>query len=265
MNRSPENTDEEIKSWLEKYKKADDNKTKTQLKTFILHYYMPLVKKISHGLARRQSDPIEDIVQVGCLGLMKAIEQFDNSQGASFKTYSTHRITGEIRHYLRDKSSIIRAPRELLELSFRMNTIMEKLRSKLGRTPTELEISKELELPLKRIAEVFEVDRRKQTMSLDQVANFSEGDQSLGDKLIDNKYLEYQCLQEERIMLKEAVEQLPVKLREVIRLSFFKDLNQNEIAKKVGISQMQVSRRIKKATNELFKLITLRENRHNKV
>jgi len=264
LNRNPENTEvseHEIKSWLENYKKANNEKTKTQLRTLIMHYYLPLVKKISHGLARRQSDPIEDIMQVGCVGLMKAIEQFDATQGASFKTYSTHRITGEIRHYLRDKASIIRAPRELLELSFRMNTLIEKLQSDLGRTPTEMEISKELQLPLKRVTEAFEVDRRKQMVSLDQISTFTESDQSIGDRLVDDKNLENQRLQEERIMLKEAVQKLPDNLKEVVQLSFFEDLNQNEIAKIVGISQMQVSRRIKKATTELFKIITLRENR----
>ncbi len=263
MNTNFENNeapDREIKAWLNEYQNTDDNETKTQLKTLILHYYLSLVKKIAHGLARRQSDPIEDIIQVGCVGLMKAIDQFDKSQGASFKTYATYRITGEIRHYLRDKASIIRAPRELLELSFRMNFIIEKLHSKLGRTPTEIEIAKELQMSVKKVNEVFEVDRRKQTVSLDQIANFSENDQSLGDRLIDDKYQEQQNLQENRIMLMEAVEALADNLKEVIHMSFFEDLNQNEIAQRVGISQMQVSRRIKKATKELFKIITLKEN-----
>jgi RNA polymerase sigma-B factor len=267
LNINPENTeipDKEIKVWLDEYKNTDEEKAKIQLRTLILHYYQPLVKKISHGLARRQSDPIEDIIQVGCVGLMKAIDQFDETQGASFKTYATYRVTGEIRHYLRDKASIIRAPRELLELSFRMNLIIEKLQSKMGRTPTEVEIANELQIPVKRINEVFEVDRRKQTISLDQIANLSEKEQSLGERIIDDKYQEYQNLQEERIMLKEAVELLPDYLKEIIQMSFFDDFNQNEIAQKVGISQMQVSRRIKKATNELFNIITARENQRSR-
>lgn len=266
MNINPENNeinDEEIKAWLDEYKKTNDKKSKTQLRTLILHYYLHLVKKIAFGLARRQSDPIEDIIQVGCVGLMKAIDHFDEAQGASFKTYATYRITGEIRHYLRDKSSIIRAPRELLELSFRMNSIIEKLHSELGRYPTEVEVAEKLQLPVKRINEVFEVDRRKQTISLDHMSSFSESDQPLCDRLIDNKYQECQKLQEERIMLMEAVEQLPDHLKEVIDMTFFEDLNQTEIAEKIGISQMQVSRRIKKATNELFKIITLREKQWN--
>ena len=76
------------------------------------------LSKIFHGLARRSTDPIEDLVQVGSMGLLKAIDQYDTSVGASFKTYATYLITGEIRHYLRDKINMIRAPRELQELSF---------------------------------------------------------------------------------------------------------------------------------------------------
>ncbi len=253
---------EETKTWLSEYQKTESSKTKKQLKNLIVHYYQPLVKKIAFGLARRQTDPIEDIVQVGCLGLIKAIDQYDENFGTSFKTYATHRITGEIRHYLRDKISIIRAPRELLELSFRMNSIIERLKMQLGRFPTELEIAEELQMPVKRINEVIEADRRKQTVSLDQIVNLSENDQNtLMEKLIDDKYQDYQNFQEERIMLMEAVELLPENLRQVIKMSFFDDLNQVEIAKKTGVSQMQVSRRIKKATEELFNIITEQEGR----
>jgi len=255
--------DEEVKVWLKEYKNTDDSKTKIQLRNLILHYYMPLVKKIAHGLARRQSDPIEDIVQVGCLGLMKSIEQFNQNQGASFKTYAAHRITGEIRHYLRDKVSVIKAPRELVELSGRMNLIIEKLRSKLGRQPTEIEVAHELQMPVNIINEAFDVDRRKVTVSLDQSSTFSENEVSLGDRLIDDKYTEYQNIQEERIMLMEAVELLPANLKQVIQMTFFEDLNQTEIAQKVGISQMQVSRRLKKATKELFNIITALEKRQS--
>ncbi len=253
---------EETKIWLNEFKKAGNEKTKTQIKNLIVLYYLPLVKKIAFGLARRQSDPVEDIVQVGCLGLIKAIENYDDKFNTSFKTYATHRITGEIRHYLRDKLSIIRAPRELLEISFRLNLIIERLKADLGRFPTELEIAEELQMPLKRINEAIEVDRRKQTISLDQIINIAESENeqnTLMERLVDNKYEDFQNIQEDRMMLMEAVENLPENLKEVIKLSFFEDLNQVEIAEKTGVSQMQVSRRIKKATEELFNIITGQE------
>jgi RNA polymerase sigma-B factor len=253
---------EDIEIWLKEFKSTSDPKVKKQLKNLIILYYLPLVKKIAYGLARRNTDPIEDIIQVGSLGLIKAVDQFNNNYGASFKTYATYLITGEIRHYLRDKIAMIRAPRELHELSLRMHNISEILKIRMGRMPTELEIAQELQMPVHRINEIFEADRRKQLVSLDQlVFNNSEAEQSLVDRLVDNKYQVYQSLQEERMMLYDAVSTLPDSLKEVIRLSFFEDLNQSEIANKIGISQMQVSRRIKKATFELFKIISSQNKR----
>ena len=79
---------------------------------------IPAVKKIARSLARRNTDPIEDIIQVGSMGLIKAIESFDQNIGKNFRTYATHMITGEIRHYLRDKVAMIKAPREIQELAF---------------------------------------------------------------------------------------------------------------------------------------------------
>ena len=142
-----------------------------------------------------------------------------------------------------------------------MHNISEILKTRIGRTPTELEIANELQMPVNRINEVYEADRRKQLISLDQlVFNNSETDQSLVDRLVDDKYQLSQKLQEKRMMLFDAVNLLPHNLEEVIRLSFFEDLNQNEIAQRIGISQMQVSRRIKKATFELFKIISSQNN-----
>jgi len=248
---------EEINSWLQEYKKAENTKVKTQLRDLIVLAYLPFVKKIAYGLARRSTDPIEDLMQIGSVGLLKAIDQYDTNLGASFKTYATYLITGEIRHYLRDKGNMIRAPRELQELSFRINQLIQELTTKLSRIPTDLEIAEVLEIPVNKVSEVTEVDRRKQMVSLDQVVSgSSESEQTFADRLVDDKYQDFLMAQEDRIMLGEAVELLSDSLKEVIKLSFFEDLSQNDIAKRLNISQMQVSRRLKKAIAELFKIIT---------
>ncbi|MEI7473435.1 MAG: sigma-70 family RNA polymerase sigma factor [bacterium] len=260
MNLQEITSQNDINIWLKEYKAAEDKKTKLQIRDLIVSYYLPFVKKVSHGLARRNTDPIEDLIQVGSLGLLKAIEQYDANAGASFKTYSTYLITGEIRHYLRDKSTMIRAPRELHELSFRINQIIQQLSLKYGRPPTDMEIAEQVQLPINRINEVIEIDRRKQLVSLDQVISGNiENEQTLVDKLIDNKYQDFLTAQEDRIMLAEAVNNLSQGLKEVIELSYFNDLSQNEIAKQLGISQMQVSRRLKKALSELLKIITTKK------
>lgn len=251
---------EELRNWLNEYKNTKNTKIKTQLRNLIVMAYLPFVKKISIGLARRSTDPIEDLIQVGSVGLLKAIEQYNENFGSSFKTYSTYLITGEIRHYLRDKINMIRAPRELQELSFRINKIIQELTNKDGVAPDDSAIAHYLQIPIARVAEVIEVDRRKNLLSLDQVtSNSNESEQTLIDRLIDDKYHEYQLAQETRMMLAGAIDSLEEGLQETIKLSFFHDMSQSEIAQKLNISQMQVSRRIKKALSQLFIIVTARQ------
>ncbi len=223
----------------------------------IIQAALPLVKRIAYGLARRSTDPVEDLIQVGSIGLIKAVDQFKSDAGAKFQTYATHLITGEIRHYLRDKTAMIRAPRELQELSFRINRLVQNLTARLGREPTDYEIATELEIPVSRVNEAYEVDRRRTLISLDQaLSNDAGSEQSLIDTLIDGKYQSNQIAKEDRFMLAEAIKQLRNGLREVVQLTFYEDLSQTEVARRLGISQMQVSRRLRAATAELHKIIT---------
>ena len=127
---------------------AEYNKTKNKaIRDRIVGFSITLVKRIAYGLARRSTDPVEDLIQVGSIGLVKAIEQFDPDAGAKFHTYATHLITGEIRHYLRDKTSMIRAPRELQELSFRISRLVQNFINELGREPTDVEVAEALQIP----------------------------------------------------------------------------------------------------------------------
>ena len=109
---------DEINVWLDEYRVATDEKTKKRLKELVVLACMPIVKKVARSLARRSTDPVEDITQVGSLGLIKAVDLYNPEISKNFKSYATYLITGEIRHYLRDRITIIRAPREIKELSF---------------------------------------------------------------------------------------------------------------------------------------------------
>lgn len=249
---------DQIHQWLADYADSRD----PFLRDSIINVALPLVKRIAYGLARRSTDPVEDLIQVGSIGLIKAVDQFKPDAGAKFQTYATHLITGEIRHYLRDKTAMIRAPRELQELSFRINRLVQNLTSRLGREPSDVEIAQELQVSVSRVNEAYEVDRRRTLISLDQALSSESGsEQSLIDTLVDGRYQSNQMAKEERLMLAEAIKQLRDGLREVVQLTFYEDLSQTEVAKRLNISQMQVSRRLRTATAELYKIIT--QNRRN--
>ena len=244
---------DQIHRWLLDYSQTRD----PALRDKIIQSSLSLVKRIAYGLARRSTDPVEDLIQVGSIGLIKAVDQFKPDAGAKFQTYATHLITGEIRHYLRDKTAMIRAPRELQELSFRINRLVQNLTAKLGREPSDLEISNELQIPVARVNEAYEVDRRRTLISLDQaLSNDAGSEQSLIDTLVDGRYQSNQIAKEDRFMLAEAIKHLRDGLREVVQLTFYEDLSQTEVARRLGISQMQVSRRLRAATAELYKIIT---------
>jgi RNA polymerase sigma-B factor len=242
---------------LAKYKKTQDKKVRDQ----IVEMNFSLVKKIAHGLARRSTDPVDDLIQIGSIGLIKAIDYFNPEAGAKFTTYATHLITGEIRHYLRDKTSMIRAPRELQELSFRINKIVNKLRTEFGRDPTDLEIAEVLQdVKQSKIQEAYEVDRRRTLVSLDQTINTGssslDNDTYLIDTLMDIKEHKRNDTREEYFTVQELLKNLKPSLAQIIDLIYFQDIPQAEVADHLGISQMQVSRRLKKATAALQELMT---------
>lgn len=215
---------------------------------------LPYVKSIAHGLARRSSDPVEDLIQVGTIGLMKAADRFNPSAGSSFKTYATYFITGEIRHYLRDKVSMIKAPRQVYELYYRMNQIVQQLSERLGRPPTDLEIAEALQCPLEHVEQAQAVDRRRQVYSLDEFLVNETGEESVHvERLVDDSYHQVTQNHETRILLDQAMGELQDELRRVIDMTYYDDLSQAEIAKRLGISQMQVSRRLRKALDILAK------------
>lgn len=242
----------DIHKLLIQYNKSKDKNIRDK----IVLYSTPLVKRIAYGLARRSTDPVDDLIQVGSIGLVKAIEQFDPNAGAKFHTYATHLITGEIRHYLRDKTSMIRAPRELQELSFRISRLVQDLIHELGREPTDAEVAEVLQIPADKISEAYEVDRRRTLISLDQTLTMDgSSEQLLIDTLEDSSHQLKFGSEEDNIMLQAAIKQLKENLRQVVEMTYYKDLSQTEVARRLGISQMQVSRRLRAATAELQRIL----------
>ncbi len=247
---------DEINIWLEKYNKTSDEKDKKRLKELVVLACMPIVKKVARSLARRSTDPVEDITQVGSLGLIKAIDLYNPEISKNFKSYATYLITGEIRHYLRDKTTIIRAPREIKELSFRVHKLTLELTEKLGYAPTDKDIAEALQMPQEKIEECNNLDRRTTTISIDQIIGADENSISLVEKIEDESQKQAFNSYENRIILDAAIKRLEPIEQQLIILNYYEGLNQREISQKLDISQMQVSRKLKKALQKLFEIIT---------
>lgn len=248
---------EQVQLWLEEYQKISSKSQQDKLQNLIAMTCMPLVKRVAHTLARRSTDPVEDIIQVGSLGLIKAIRLYDTKVSKNFKSYATYLITGEIRHYLRDKAQMIKAPRAIQELAFRVHKIALELKEEMGEKPTDSDIAKKLEMPVKKVKEAIDADRRKTTVSLDQMFFQNEDDEysNWGDKIADLSYENIQSLREDRIILAESLESIEPELKQIVEMAYFKDMSQTEIAEIIGISQMQVSRKLKKALNLLHEIV----------
>ena len=246
---------DELDTLLISFKNTKDEKKKRMLHLKIVEESMDLVKKIANTIALQSGIPNEDLIQVGSLGLIKAIEFYKVDMNTKFKTYATYFIKGEIKHYLRDKASIIKAPRELQELLFKINSTKKKLNETGNEDPSPEQIAQYLDLPVAKINEVIEIERCKSTLSLDQSFLQEDEDISLLDKIPANDYQEFMNSYENKIMLASTIKRLPPDLREIIELSYYQDLNQREISEKMNMSQMQVSRRLKKALNKMYELI----------
>ncbi len=246
----------ELDEMLHRYLISElDKQSKDKLRDQIVARVMPYVKKIAHGLARRSTDPVEDLIQVGNIGLIKAVDKFNPLVGSSFKTYATYFITGEIRHYLRDKTSMIKAPRQMYELYYRINQIVHKLAEQLGRTPTDLEIAEELQCPVNKVTQAQDIERRRLPVSLDQfLVNDGGGSETIYmERLVDQSQSEVIETRENKMVLERALHSLKAELRDVVRMTYYEDMSQTEIAERLGISQMQVSRRLRKALELLSK------------
>ena len=178
-----EKNNNELDALLISFKNTKDEKKKRMLHLKIVEEAMVLVKKIANTISMQSGIANEDLVQVGSLGLIKAIEFYKLDMNTKFKTYATYFIKGEIKHYLRDKASIIKAPRELQELMFKINNARKKLNESGIEDPSNEQIAEYLEIPVAKINEVTEIERCKSTLSLDQSLMQDDEDISLLDKI----------------------------------------------------------------------------------
>ena len=245
---------EEIEYWISEYNKSDNDEKKKQILTIIFMTCTPLINSIAYGLARRSSDPIEDIIQVANLGFIKAVKRY-KKEYKNLKTYISYSIVGEIKHYLRDKINLVRPPREILELSYRINKLTLEELEKAGSQYNYDIIAKALNTSKEKVIEALEMDRRK-TISLNQIQfNNEDSKTTFEDSLSDEKDCLGYSMTEYRIILKKAIDKLPEKLKKIIIGLYFDELSQTDLAKILQTPQSNISRMQKRALKILFETI----------
>ena len=225
---------------LRRYHEQGDLAAREQL----IEQYMSLVR----SLARRYSyrgEQLEDLVQIGAIGLIKAIDRFDVNRGVELTTYATPNIIGEIKRHFRDRGWAVRVPRGLQELNVRLSKLVEQLTVELSRSPTIPELAKAAGVGEEAVLEALESGRAYTSVSLS--TGFGQDDDAI-DPLESLGELEHQYeLSEDRALLEPGFRALEPRERIILHLRFFEGLTQSQIARRVGISQMHVSRLIRRA------------------
>lgn len=235
---------------FQKYQKEPTPSVRNQ----IMELNFGLVKKEAYHWMNQCSESYEDLLQVGSIGLIRAIERFNVEKGNAFSSFAIPYIRGEIQHYLRDKSNTVRIPRRWLELRQQSVAFVHNFREEHHRQPTNLEIANYLKVSVKEWQDIKLAYQNRKPLSLDiSINNDVENQTSLCDLVADPKNRSFQLVYEDRVRLQQALAELEDRTRNVLEFVFLHDLTQKETAKMLGISVVTVSRQMKKGLNLLKK------------
>src|SRR3954451_2576507 len=208
----------------------------------LIERHLGFVRRLAQRYARR-GEQLEDLTQVGCVGLIKAIDRFDGSFGASLTTYAAPNVLGEIKRHFRDRGWSVRVPREVQELNVKLTRVVDELTTKPGRSPSVDELAAAAGASTEQVLEALESSSAYSALSLSEGPDPDEEGggpmETLGED--DEAYEQ----SEQRMTLATGIQRLPARERAILHLRFFEGLTQSEIADRVGISQMHVSRLIR--------------------
>jgi RNA polymerase sigma-B factor len=215
----------------------------------LVERFLPLARQLARRY-QRQEEPFDDLFQVACLGLVKAIDRFDLSRDVAFSSYAVPTILGEIKRYFRDRTWSVRVPRDLQELALKVDRKVTELSTDLRRQPTVDEIAEAVGIEAEQVLEALEASGAYRATSLSTPrGNDDEAGETLGDTvgMSENGF----ALAEDRATLARLLQTVSPREREVLRLRFEEDLTQGEIGEVIGVSQMQVSRIIRQSLRRL--------------
>ena len=220
----------------------------SEIRTKLIESHIGLVEYLARRFAGR-GEPLDDLIQVATIGLVKAVDRFDPDREVEFSTYATPTIVGEIKRHFRDKGWAVRVPRRLQELKLSLTKAIGDLAQREGRAPTVSELAAHLQMSEEEVLEGLESANAYSTVSLDAPDSGDEDAPAVADSLgmVDDALegVEY------RESLKPLLEQLPPREKKILLLRFFGNMTQSQIATELGISQMHVSRLLAKTLAQL--------------
>lgn len=234
---------------LRRWRRQGDRAAREQL----VRRHLPLARRLAARYGGRNSSrpPNEDLQQVAAIGLIKAIDRFDVDRGLALSTFAVPTILGELKRFLRDTTWAVRVPRDLQELALRVDSEAQELERILGRTPTVGELARRVGGSVEQVVEALEARRAHRALSLDAPAGGGSSD-TPAPGFLDQVGVDDPDLgtAEDRTLLEPCLERLDPRQREILRLRFAEDLTQAEIGARLGISQMHVSRLLRRSLAE---------------
>jgi RNA polymerase sigma-B factor len=224
-----------------------DDPARAALRSRLVELHMPLVEHLARRFAGR-NEPLPDLVQVGSIGLIKAVDRFEPERGLEFSTYATPTILGEIKRHFRDVGWLVRVPRRAQELQTTIARARADLSQELRRAPTVAELAKRIDAPIDDVIEALDASRAYAGLPLEALA---EPGRDPSDNPIVGTIDERLEQVEQRALLRPILETLPERERQILLLRFVAGKTQTEIAAIVGVSQMQVSRLVARSLAQL--------------
>ncbi|MBU6228093.1 MAG: RNA polymerase sigma factor SigF [Cyanobacteria bacterium REEB459] len=223
-----------------------------QIRNQLVKLNTGLVRKIAHRVSYQCSEPYEDLEQIGYIGLIRAIERFNPAQGCAFSSFAVPYVRGEMLHFLRDRGATVKIPRRWQDLQKEGQKLQSDLMRKLGRQPGDDEIAAALGVTVKEWQSARLAHRNRLPLSLDAtISHHLDSSMTLGDSLPDTHYQIMQDLEEDRQQIQRALNHLETKTRTAIEFVFLKGLSRKEVAEKIGVSPMTVTRRIQRGIDEM--------------
>ncbi|MBV9194589.1 MAG: SigB/SigF/SigG family RNA polymerase sigma factor [Solirubrobacterales bacterium] len=233
---------------FDRWQKDRDRRAREEL----IDRFLPLARKLARRYAGPR-EPFEDLMQVASLGLVKAVDRFDTERGTAFSSFAVPTILGELKRYFRDLGWSVHVPRGAQELALKVEEAQQQLTTRTGRPPSVQELAQYLEMAIEDVLDALETASAHHSTSLDAPRDDGEDDSgSLADAFgqEDDRYE----LVDASVTIATAARQLSARERRVLVLRFVEDLTQTQIAEQIGVSQMQVSRILRRALARLREL-----------